>query len=342
MAMRGNIPPTFNGSRKDAKDFMYHFGNWKFLNRDTLTVQVGADLVAFCLTCIQGPLTKKWARGISDQLCRKVIGDPARHIPPTHAAADMALWDWFVTEFYKQFTDHAEVEDAYAQLQKIEMKDYDADSYINKFIELAEAAQWHLDAAGTISAFRDGLPVNIHRAAALTAPMDMEQWFEAVRTQVRLWKDLNNRIGPKGGPGTISTRQNKLRLPKPSPKPKNRDPDAMDINTIKTGKLTEEEKTKLSKEGHCFRCKKLGHISRNCSDKGKNYKPRNESGQYVRDKPKARVTEVEEPQENEVEEEPKEKPPAYTEKGIMEFIRTMKADKREALYEAMSLQAEDF
>jgi Zinc knuckle len=116
----------------------------------------------------------------------------------------------------------------------------------------------------------------------------------------------------------------------------------MDIDTIKTGKLSEEEKTKLSKEGRCFRCKKLGHISRNCPDKGKNYKPRNESGQYVRDKPKARVTEVEEPQEDEVEEEPKEKPPAYMEKGIMEFIRTMKADKCEALYEAMSLQAEDF
>ena len=223
------------------------------------------------------------------------------------------------------------------------MKDYDANTYINRFIELADAAQWDLDTAGTISAFRDGLPVNIHQSVATTQPADMEHWFEAVQTQVRIWKDLNNRIRPKGRPGTISTRQNKLRLPKPSYKPKNHNPDAMVIDAIKTGKLSDEEKAKLSKEGQCFCCKKLGHILRNCPNKqkGKGAKPRNDSGQYVHDKSKAQTTEVED-EEGEVEEEPKEKPPTYTEKGIMEFICTMKADKREALYKAMSLQAEDF
>ena len=55
------------------------------------------------------------------------------------------------------------------------MKDYDADTYINRFIELADAAQWDLDAAGIISTFRDGLPVNIHQAAATTQPADMVQ-----------------------------------------------------------------------------------------------------------------------------------------------------------------------
>ena len=86
---------------------MFHFGNWKFLNRDTQTVKVVVDLIAFCLTCIHGPLTKKWVKGVSDQLYLKIMGDPTRNIPATHFNTDPRLWNWFVQEFYKQFTDHA-------------------------------------------------------------------------------------------------------------------------------------------------------------------------------------------------------------------------------------------
>ena len=40
---------------------------------------------------------------------------------------------------------------------------------------------------------------------------------------------------------------------------KERDPNAMDVD-----RLTIEERTKLMKEGRCFKCKKQGHLSRDC------------------------------------------------------------------------------
>ena len=40
---------------------------------------------------------------------------------------------------------------------------------------------------------------------------------------------------------------------------KERDPNAMDVD-----RLTVEERTKLMKEGRCFRCKLQGHLSRDC------------------------------------------------------------------------------
>ena len=129
---------------------MSRFGLWKFLNRDTRTVQVAADLVAYALTLISGPLCDRWARGIQNKLALKVLGNPLYHIPPTHADNDPALWEWFVREFTLQFTDSAEEENAFAALQKLELKENDADTYINHFIELAEKAQWGLDAPGTI------------------------------------------------------------------------------------------------------------------------------------------------------------------------------------------------
>jgi hypothetical protein len=39
----------------------------------------------------------------------------------------------------------------------------------------------------------------------------------------------------------------------------------MDIN-----RLTVEERTRLMKEGKCFRCKLFGHLSQDCPNKGQN------------------------------------------------------------------------
>ena len=43
------------------------------------------------------------------------------------------------------------------------------------------------------------------------------------------------------------------------------DPYAMDIDSIHIEKLTQEEREKCIREGHCLWCRKPGHYSRNCS-----------------------------------------------------------------------------
>ena len=192
---------------------MSRFGLWKFLNRDTRTVQVAADLVAYALTLISGPLCDCWARGIQDKLALKVLGNPLYHIPLTHTNNNPVLWDWFVREFLLQFTDSAEEENAFAALQKLELKENDMDTYINHFIELAEKAQWGLDAPGTIRLFHDGLPVNMHCTICRYQhlPRDMQEWFTAMREECRRYNDMAVSIGPRGGAGNISTCQNHLR-----------------------------------------------------------------------------------------------------------------------------------
>ena len=174
----------------------------------------------------------------------------------------------------------------------------------------------------------------------------MQEWFEATREECKRYNDMAVSIGPRGGAGNISTRQNCLRgLEPPKQQQKRKDPNAMEVDAIKTGRLSDEEKAKLLKEGRCFRCKKMGHLSRNCPDKkdakGKAAdKPRGNSGQFT--KPKARATVINEDEEEERQEEPQEEddeaPPSYTNKGVKEFICTMKLDEREALLEMLASQ----
>ena len=45
---------------------------------------------------------------------------------------------------------------------------------------------------------------------------------------------------------------------------KTHDPDAMDIDVIRVGKLTAEERKKCMEKGLCFRCRQPGHMSSKC------------------------------------------------------------------------------
>jgi hypothetical protein len=180
-------------------------------------------------------------------------------------------------------------------------------------------------------------------------PATLKEWYEAVRKTVQRWQDLNDNIGPKGGPGSISTRANRMHgYQKVPPTKRHKDPDTMDIDAIRTTrKLSDEECTRLMKEGRCFRCRKLGHMSRTCLEKGKDKgknpnRPRSSQGQYVKDKPKvhaAVINEDEEEQHSEAETSTMV-PPSYTKKDVLQYIRGMSIEYRETLYEEMSAQVD--
>ena len=124
---------------------------------------------------------------------------------------------------------------------------------------------------------------------------------------------------------------------------RNRDLDAMDVDAMRTSRLSKEERKTLRKERKCFHCKKEGHFARDCWSKTKEKGKQRDKGKapssHIR---QAKIKEVVDNQEGSDDEtvapsQSNETPPSYS-KGddITAAIRSMTADKRESLLELLA------
>jgi hypothetical protein len=109
-------------------------------------------------------------------------------------------------------------------------------------------------------------------------------------------------------------------------KKKEHDPDAMDVDFTQ---MTPDEKERLMQSGSCFRCKKQGHMSKDCPTRQKS---------SIRE---ARVETFEKPKQEKRKE--KEEPPSYN--LLLKQINACSMEDRQKILEVFSQdgsETEDF
>jgi hypothetical protein len=304
--------------------------------------------VALALTFIKGERVERWVFNYSKHLAGCIYGINGR--PPNYAPTDERLWDEFVVAFRRQFRDTAEAERAWTKLQMIAMKDNEIDDYIAEFENLIQMAGRSRNDPGSLDYFRQGLKSWLHQALLRRrpVPLTIDQWQAMAREEVEVRALTAASLGnkPKGwlvSRDSLAQSQSSQRSTDTQKTTKKRDPNAMDVDVVRTSRtssLTKEQRIKLMKEGKCFICQKDGHMARACPDK-------RDKGKGKAPAAKVRTTTVVDDRDEKDKipttstKEKEESPPDYdNEDQLRAAVRRMTTEDREAFMERLAM--EDF
>ena len=267
-ALRGSLPPTFDGDHAKSSNFLLAFHIYKFVNRGHEAMINPATYTTTTLSYITGPLVEAW----KEEQLTLLECNIAANIPE----GNEAHWTTFETNFKNTFTNTNKKNNAYHELVALKHKD-DLDTFITRFKQLVTAMELDIDSHRVIEIFKQGLKHTLIQNV-LTAPdydpnatytfATMEKhvhdlhlcWINSQAYRKQDQKQCfyaNLRIKPCGGGqpfkgGHHTTSQGG---------------DAIDVNVTTFTQISEEEKKKLMANNACFYCQKRGHRANDCHKK---------------------------------------------------------------------------
>jgi hypothetical protein len=208
--------------------------------------------------------------------------------------------------------------------------------------------------------FKQGLKLNLHHTILCreTLPHTLDEWIHIAHLEAKWMALIKASLGPMCG-GNITMCQNQLCAVYNSTKmggSKKKDPNVMEVDTVRTDTmcincLSDKEWQWLLKEGQCFNCKKLGHMTHTCPDKQQNSGNSGswQGGQMMTPSHPAQgtshvcTTVINEDKEDAKEDKGKEKEdvlPTYKPDSLIEHIKQLNATDHEDLLEWLALDAD--
>jgi hypothetical protein len=239
----------------------------------------GCDLVdnpmkrtLLALGLMKGDIVDDWVNVIHAWINAQNAPDDPNTNHVQVPSTDPIYWTHFVTEFNQAFEDSAEKQNAQTWLHSIHMEGRDLDSYLTKFHTLAAKAGYGLNKEGTLNLIRCGLPAELGKEIIRREnPQTWNEWERAAHNEHDVWlklKSLYPSFTPKKEKSHFGRTEGEWHCTFKGKghytHPNNRTvPMNTSIDRINRT-MTDDEKTRMMKEGRCFQCGNKGHMSKGC------------------------------------------------------------------------------
>jgi hypothetical protein len=236
-----NKPQIFNSNPRHAANFLSECD--LYLSRRNYSKQ---DKVIFALTYMQ--------QGTANAF--------RLHFQSKASKQGYETYEEFKALFKKVFLTSDQKGEAMAKINCLQQMGL-ADTYINDFKMLVEQAALQGDMA-IVQYFLKGLNKNLTKTifSMTEAPQDIEGWYELASKMDNRWHYMIALLGQNlHGTYTSNNYQHYEReLPLGEP---------MDLSQVKIAKLTLAERLRCIREGCCFYCRELGHMTDKCPAKNR-------------------------------------------------------------------------
>ena len=183
--MKGNPPTIFSGDQSKSDDFLREFKIYRMANSQNNSMLIPLNRIGLAISFIRGPNVNNWVKGMMTRINQHL----ANGIDP----GDERLWATFIRDFKTAFTDTTKVQNAHHKLMNIKMKGDTLDDYIVEFQHLRQAMGWGTNDARTLTLFKQGLVLGLHKAIlekTVPWPNTLDGWANAARTQHALWAKI--------------------------------------------------------------------------------------------------------------------------------------------------------
>ena len=241
-------PSSFNGDRRRVKEFIQECNVYLDINENIY--KTDKLKVAFVLSLMNEKEARQWKAHFINRITRPDM------------KLDFPKFKDFLTLVQHAFKPADQAGEAMNKLELLRQGNRAVEEMITEFRLLCAEAELEeqsvSDNRHLIKLFANCLNGQLKKRILFgeVVPKTISGWIEKA-----IQYDSNYRMGQ-----ALMNLDNRGK--KPQRRNDEKDPNAMDTLI---GALTEKERTALMKIGACFRCKKTGHLSRDCPDKNKTY-----------------------------------------------------------------------
>jgi hypothetical protein len=243
-----NQPKPFDGKRGDLDEFIQDIQLYLTINDDVYDSD--KKKIAYALSFMSEGDAKSW----KGQFLRNAT---------TPAGIDLGIWKQFLIDLKAAFQPYDASGDALEELTTLKMGNTSIEDHIAKY-KILLARSGVLDTSpSAIDYFRKTLNIPLQRKLLElpTPPTNLKEWYDWAARLDNNFRKMQRIFGR----GQTTANKGKEE-PRRRWNFQRKDPNAMDVDIITTtmNAMTVEEREKFMKEGLCFRCRKPGHISRDC------------------------------------------------------------------------------